>query len=227
MSTHRASTVSKGKVAAKPSPRGSDEVRRALIEAAASLFAERGLRGVSVREIGAQAGVHYTLINRHFGSREDLLRAAFDHIAQDLDSTVMEKHGDEEAIAAAIADLADHPKLWRMMVHGLLEQDISAFASPDRVAFRKMVDGLRGMQSRNEIDPDLAPDLVVLMGLATALGWLLLEKQHEQLPLDGREDVAERRRRACLLWWKLLRPKTGRSEKPAEKLPISLRRKAP
>jgi AcrR family transcriptional regulator len=212
MSTNKASTLSKAKVAAKRSPHGGDEVRCALIEAAASLFAERGFRGVSVRQIGTKAGVHYTLINRHFGSRQALLKAAFDHIARDLDSTVMEKHADEEAIADAIADLADHPRLWRMMVHGLLEQDISAFASPDRVAFRKMVNGLRGMQARNEIDPDLDTEVVALMGLSAALGWLLLEKQHDQLPLGGTEDAVERRHRACLLWWKLLRPKARRPE---------------
>jgi len=213
MSATKAVKTRKNQVAAKPSPRGSESVRRALIEAAADLFAEKGLRGVSVREIGAKAGVHYTLIHRHFGSREELLKAAFDHIAQDLDSTVMEKNGDEEAIAKAICDLANHPKLWRMMVHGFLEQDISAFASPDRGAFRKMVDGLRGMQERGEIDPDLDTDLVVLMGLSTALGWLLLEKQHDQLPLGSREDVAMRRHEACLLWWRLLRPKTGGKRK--------------
>jgi AcrR family transcriptional regulator len=213
MSTNKPAKASTTNVVAKPFPRGSDTIRRALIEAAAALFAEKGLRGVSVREIGAKAGVHYTLINRHFGSREELLKAAFDHIAQDLDSTVMENNGDAEATAGAIRDLADHPQLWRMMVHGLLEQDISAFASPDRAAFRKMVDGLRGMQERNEIDPEFDTDLMVLMGLSTALGWLLLEKQHDQLPLSTKEDVAARRRRACLLWWRLLRPKTGRGKK--------------
>jgi AcrR family transcriptional regulator len=51
-----------------------------MIEAAERLFAERGINGVSLREIGAQAGQRNTAAARyHFGSKEALVDAVFRH----------------------------------------------------------------------------------------------------------------------------------------------------
>ena len=43
-------------------PVGREEVRRAVLDAAASLFAERGVAGVSLRDVAAAADVHLALI---------------------------------------------------------------------------------------------------------------------------------------------------------------------
>lgn len=53
----------------------ADSARAALIEAASTLFAERGYHDSSVAEIGARAGVSRGLVNHHFGSKENLLAA--------------------------------------------------------------------------------------------------------------------------------------------------------
>lgn len=54
--------------------------RLAMIEVAERLFAERGVHGVSLREIGAQAGQRNTAAARyHFGSKEALVDAVFKH----------------------------------------------------------------------------------------------------------------------------------------------------
>ncbi len=59
-------------------PSREDMTARARIrDAAVSLFAERGIKGTSVREIAAEAGVSLGLVRHHFGSKEDL-RAACD-----------------------------------------------------------------------------------------------------------------------------------------------------
>ncbi len=51
-----------------------------LIEAAERLFAERGMHGVSLREIGAEAGQRNTgAVRYHFGTKEQLLDAVFEH----------------------------------------------------------------------------------------------------------------------------------------------------
>ena len=51
-----------------------------LIETAERLFAERGVHGVSLREIGAEAGQRNTgAVRYHFGSKEQLLDAVFEH----------------------------------------------------------------------------------------------------------------------------------------------------
>lgn len=51
-----------------------------LIAAAERLFAERGINGVSVREIAAEAGQRNTnAVRYHFGAKEDLVDAIFEH----------------------------------------------------------------------------------------------------------------------------------------------------
>ncbi|MEU0935130.1 TetR family transcriptional regulator [Embleya sp. NPDC005971] len=64
---------------ASASDRGAG-ARLLMIEAAERLFAERGINGVSLREIGAQAGQRNTAAARyHFGSKETLVDAVFRH----------------------------------------------------------------------------------------------------------------------------------------------------
>lgn len=51
-----------------------------LIETAERLFAERGVHGVSLREIGTEAGQRNTgAVRYHFGTKEQLLNAVFEH----------------------------------------------------------------------------------------------------------------------------------------------------
>jgi TetR/AcrR family transcriptional regulator, repressor for neighboring sulfatase len=56
-------------------------VRRAVLDAAAVLFARNAVSAVSLRDIARSADVHVALITRYFGSREDLIRAVLDDLA--------------------------------------------------------------------------------------------------------------------------------------------------
>ena len=62
---------------AKPRPTGRDEVRAAVLDAAARHFAAQGANA-SLRDIAADAGVNLGLIHRHFGNKDDLLQAVLD-----------------------------------------------------------------------------------------------------------------------------------------------------
>lgn len=58
-----------------------------MIEAAERLFGERGINGVSLREIGAQAGQRNTAAARyHFGSKEALVDAVFHHRMESINA---------------------------------------------------------------------------------------------------------------------------------------------
>ncbi len=58
----------------------SSATRIRLVETAERLFAERGVNGVSLREIGAEAGQRNTgAVRYHFGSKEQLVSAVFEH----------------------------------------------------------------------------------------------------------------------------------------------------
>lgn len=53
---------------------GGQETRRAILEAARDLFAERAYEQVGLREIAAAAGATAALVNRYFGTKERLFR---------------------------------------------------------------------------------------------------------------------------------------------------------
>lgn len=58
-------------------PSGPEKAtKERLLEAAVKLFAERGFRGASVRAVTEEAGTSVSAANYHFGSKEELLRAA-------------------------------------------------------------------------------------------------------------------------------------------------------
>jgi len=57
-------------------PHDAEASRRALLDAAGSLFDERGYDAATIRDIGEQAGVDAALIARYFGGKEGLYLAA-------------------------------------------------------------------------------------------------------------------------------------------------------
>src|ERR1700737_1950714 len=59
---------------APPSVRGRG--RQLLLDAARDLFAERGFKGTSTRDIADRAGVSEVMIFRHFGSKSTLFQEA-------------------------------------------------------------------------------------------------------------------------------------------------------
>lgn len=70
-----------------------DEILNAAIE----LFSKRGFEGVSIREIAAQAKVHFASIRYHFGDKEDLYKAC------------ISKHGESRLLSAQLF-LSAEPK---------------------------------------------------------------------------------------------------------------------
>jgi len=68
-------------------PRRRGVTRELLIDKAEALFAEQGIEGVSLRQIGAAIGSGNTnVVTYHFGSKEALVRAIFEHRLQVLEA---------------------------------------------------------------------------------------------------------------------------------------------
>lgn len=66
----------------------SDATRAALLAAATQVFARGGYEAVSTREIAAAANVHPALIGYHFGSKEGLYLAVFQHLADSMEQRI-------------------------------------------------------------------------------------------------------------------------------------------
>lgn len=107
MTTHATTTPKR--------PRNAQATRAAILRAAISAFCERGYDRVGVREIATDAGVTAMLVNRYFGSKEELFAEVVE--------TVL---GPPSVVPEDSEDLV------RRTVHGLVELSAptAAFASP-------------------------------------------------------------------------------------------------
>src|SRR5581483_2750673 len=74
--------------------------RQRLIDAAASLFAERGYTASTVAAIGAQAGVSRGLVNFHFAAKEKLLHAVIEQLVAELEQGMFPANPPEDPLAA-------------------------------------------------------------------------------------------------------------------------------
>jgi AcrR family transcriptional regulator len=61
-----------------------EQTKRELLTAAQKLFAERGFRGTSIRDIATESGSNTAAVNYHFGSKENLYREVFRRHRWDL-----------------------------------------------------------------------------------------------------------------------------------------------
>jgi len=103
------------------------ETRQRIIEAAIAAFAERGFHGASTREIAGRCGVTQGLVTYHYKNKDNLWRAAAEHLFRGVLDRVQrsiadERPDDPRALArAAIRHyalyVAEKPELMRFMVH--------------------------------------------------------------------------------------------------------------
>lgn len=68
----------------------SPETRQCVLETAERLFAERGIAGVSIRDITQAAKVNLAAINYHFGSKQALAAEVFNHCIGPLNDRRLE-----------------------------------------------------------------------------------------------------------------------------------------
>jgi AcrR family transcriptional regulator len=93
--------------------------RTDVFTAAERLFAQRGFRGVSIRDITAEAGANVAAVNYHFRSKDDLLLEIFRTRAAELNRErarmlheVDERHGDALPLREILAALFAPPIRW-------------------------------------------------------------------------------------------------------------------
>jgi AcrR family transcriptional regulator len=105
---------------------GGTETRRAILEAALDLFAERGFDGASTRLIAERAGVTQPLLNYHFAGKDELWRAAVDDLFERVRTSMQSRRSglrgvDEITIAKLLVRhfvefSASNPQLHRIIM---------------------------------------------------------------------------------------------------------------
>ena len=87
------------------SPRSPEETRNRILAATRQLFAKKGRRGTTTREIAELAGVNEATLFRHFGNKDALIEACAEHYCQavQLQELLASLNGDLEADLRRIA----------------------------------------------------------------------------------------------------------------------------
>jgi AcrR family transcriptional regulator len=95
-----------------------------LIEAAITVVAERGLRGLTYRAVGEEAGVNNTLVAHHFGNRDALLAAALESSTRRAIETtrlLIFSSSEEEFIQALLSTLKGESAMHSFQYEMILE----------------------------------------------------------------------------------------------------------
>jgi len=101
-----------------------------LLDAAIQAFSENGFKGTSTRDIAERAGVHHPLITYHFKNKDQLWRAAANHIfitfGRSLSRSMEDCHGmnAKERMSAMIHAYVKHAKS-QPALHKVMVQEAS------------------------------------------------------------------------------------------------------
>ncbi len=158
--------------------------RQRLLDAAVVLFAERGLRGASLREINEAAGQRNTnALHYHFGDRQGLLRALAARHSADIGERQRELY--EACVAAGTTDDV------RTLL-GVLQRPAAEYLTKGRVeAAWVRVSALLLVSPRTTTEAIVAglPDVVIVVG--TALRDMLSPPLPDELAVRRLQAVGE------------------------------------
>lgn len=103
-----------------------ERTQQKIVDVAVEVFAAKGFRAASTREIATRAKVSQALITYHFGSKGELWKAAMGRIFDDLRAgfrTALERDDGSDPVARVrdvvrqyVRFVATHPELFRVMV---------------------------------------------------------------------------------------------------------------
>jgi AcrR family transcriptional regulator len=157
-----------------------------IIEAATSVFAQRGYHGGSLRDISKQLGLSLTSLVHHFPTKSELLEAVLDH-ADATGGKFFASDADEHGVKVAILRLVqlnfDHPELLRILAIVASEASSPVHPAHDwfvlryqRVtgALQQMIEADRGRgRVRSDGDTAVLAKRVVAIWDGLQLQWLL------------------------------------------------------
>jgi len=110
----------------------SEERRAAIVRSAIHLFAEKGFRGSTTRELAAAAGVTEPVLYQHFRDKRDLYSAIIEAKAGEVSGHAaalaeLAQAGDDQAFFGALGELIlrryqEDPELSRLLFFSSLER---------------------------------------------------------------------------------------------------------
>jgi AcrR family transcriptional regulator len=146
-----------------------------LVDAAERLFAERGIAGVSLREIGAAAGQrNNSAAQYHFGGKDGLVAAIFGRRMVPIDRRrrVMLADGDGSVrsyVEAIVVPLHRAPARYRRFLQqlALADPSFTAFGDlgrPEMTGLRQAIDGLDAVLAARGVAEEVRGERLRLLG---------------------------------------------------------------
>jgi AcrR family transcriptional regulator len=172
---------------ARPAGRGQRRAGRrkvAVLDAAGRVIAERGADATRFADVAAESGVPVSTLQYYFGSREDLLVAAFRHAsgteiaALEADLAGLEDPWQQlgQIVTSAVrgyqADAAGSGRLWIESWHfGIRDAEMRNDAVRDYGAWRRLVaDVVRRGTDAGRFAPRLSPEQIAVLTIALVDG---------------------------------------------------------
>ena len=144
-----------------PTSSTADSTRQRLLEAAGEVFAEKGFREATIREICKRADANIAAINYHFGGKERL----YSDVLRYVDDAVHERH---PATSPDAAQLPAQKRLEFFIVHFMHKVfDSDRPAWHQRLMTREMVEPTFALDEL--IDRNIKPRSLILQGIVREL----------------------------------------------------------
>lgn len=156
-------------------PRGRQAVVEALLASARELFAERGIDGASVRQVASAARVNHALVFRHFGSKQQLVRAVLERLLDDLLGELRASGLDPSALAGIGEGVAGRAQLWKLLTRAVLDGEVEFLSGRTFPELEGALATVTRAQAEGRARSDVEPRLLLSIVLAGALGWELLD----------------------------------------------------
>ena len=194
-------------VTEKP-PRGKQQVQRALIDAGIKLFSERGMKNVSVRELADEARVNHSLLFRHFGNKDGLIKVVFEERFEKMgvfnDSQLTDG---EKMLETSIRAVMQDEQLWRLMTFAALEGGDWILRSIPSPYIQATLSQLEKSQNEGSIYNGVEASVLLGSGFALGLGWAVFRKILMSMAGAQNRDFEELRVQVDKLWEDLLEPR--------------------
>lgn len=205
--------------------------RQQILQAAIRLFAQRGFRGTTTKEIALAAGVNEALIFRYYATKEELYNAILDFKASEAGAgawiaelEVFTRRRDDDGLFAAVAGkLLDHyghdREFLHLMFYSALEgHDLARmFGESQALPLKRFLRDYITLRQREGVFAGGCPDAAVLAFIAMPSHYALVKE------LLGWETRAVSNREAVSTFTRIFldglrhRPASRRRRKPNRK----------
>jgi AcrR family transcriptional regulator len=153
----------------------------AVRAAATTLFATHGPASVSVRDIAAAAGVNHALVHRHFGSKQEVLRAVLEQAGHEMAAIVETLPTVHAGLDALLTASVEREMYWRTLARAILDGENPQGLQRDFPTIRQLIALLD--KERQQTGPETEAsspaslDARVVIGTLSALmlGWVVFE----------------------------------------------------